>query len=57
MKNMPKIFWQTRPQNFLPKASKSCPIFKIWQKLCQIGNADLSLITLPHHAAMKITCA
>ena len=39
MKNMPK----NRPQNFLPKASKFCQIFKIWQKLCQIGNAAFTV--------------
>ena len=38
-----KLFWQNRPKNFLPKASKFCQILKIWQKLCQIGNAGLNI--------------
>jgi len=50
---MPKIFWQNRPQNFLPKASKLCPIFKIWQKLCQIDNAGLNVV----HARLFISRA
>jgi len=41
-----KLFWQNRPQNFLPKASKFCQIFKIWQKLCQIGNASLTILVI-----------
>ena len=45
MNNMPnyaKNILAKKATKFLPKESKLCPIFKIWQKICQNGNAGLS---------------
>ena len=45
MKNMPnyaKNILAKKAITFLPKEWKLCPIFKIWQKLCQNGSAGLS---------------
>ena len=45
MNNMPnyaKNILAKKATTFLPKEWKLCPIFKIWQKLCQNGSAGLS---------------